>query len=126
MIVDIDFNRVLGTLERSEPCTAGFVKAKNVSPWERLFATERGEITDETFAEALCHDMALPLSYEQFSHGWQAVFVAMRPKVIDIMQKLRAGHRVVVLSNTNRLQHDVLAGRIPPKSVRLLTIFTFP
>lgn len=48
--------------------------------------------------------MALPLSYEQFSHGWQAVFVALRPEVIDIMHKLREqGHRVVVLSNTNRL-----------------------
>ncbi|MCZ5640454.1 hypothetical protein O5511_12865 [Escherichia coli] len=48
--------------------------------------------------------MALPLSYEQFSHGWQAVFVALRPEVIAIMHKLREqGHRVVVLSNTNRL-----------------------
>lgn len=48
--------------------------------------------------------MALPLSYEQFSTGWQAVFVALRPDVIDIMHKLRAkGDRVVVLSNTNRL-----------------------
>ncbi len=43
--------------------------------------------------------MALPLSYEQFSHGWQAVFVALRPEVIAIMHKLREqGHRVVVLS----------------------------
>jgi putative hydrolase of the HAD superfamily len=48
--------------------------------------------------------MDLSLSYEQFSHGWQAVFVAIRPEVIDIMHKLREqGHRVVVLSNTNRL-----------------------
>lgn len=48
--------------------------------------------------------MALPLSYEQFSHGWQAVFVELRPEVIAIMHKLREqGHRVVVLSNTNRL-----------------------
>jgi putative hydrolase of the HAD superfamily len=65
---------------------------------------ERGEISDEAFAEKLCHEMALPLSYEQFSHGWQAVFVALRPEVIAIMQALRdQGHRVVVLSNTNRL-----------------------
>jgi hypothetical protein len=28
---------------------------------------ERGEISDEAFAEKLCHEMALPLSYEQFS-----------------------------------------------------------
>lgn len=48
--------------------------------------------------------MGLSLSFEQFAEGWQAVFVALRPEVISIMQKLRAeGHRVVVLSNTNRL-----------------------
>ena len=25
------------------------------------------------------HEMNMPLSYEQFTHGWQAVFVALRP-----------------------------------------------
>ena len=89
---------------------------------EAFHQHERGEISDEAFAEALCHEMALPLSYEQFSHGWQAVFVALRPEVIAIMHKLREqGHRVVVLSNTNAC--------IPPsgrkntrKFVMLLTI----
>jgi putative hydrolase of the HAD superfamily len=33
--------------------------------------------------------MNMSLSYEQFAHGWQAVFVALRPEVISIMQKLR-------------------------------------
>ena len=48
--------------------------------------------------------MELPLSYEQFAHGWQAIFVGLRPEVIDIMKNLREqGHRVVVLSNTNAL-----------------------
>ncbi|MGU0042746.1 HAD family hydrolase [Escherichia coli] len=66
--------------------------------------------------------MALPLSYEQFSHGWQAVFVALRPEVIAIMHKLREqGHRVVVLSNTNRL-HTTFWPEEYPEFVMLLTI----
>ena len=89
---------------------------------EAFHQHERGEISDEAFAEALCHEMALPLSYEQFSHGWQAVFVALRPEVIAIMHKLREqGHRVVVLSNTNRL-HTPSGRRNTRKSVMLLTI----
>jgi putative hydrolase of the HAD superfamily len=65
---------------------------------------ERGEISDEDFAGKLCDEMGIALSFEQFATGWQAVFVALRPEVIDIMQRLRnEGHRVVVLSNTNRL-----------------------
>jgi putative hydrolase of the HAD superfamily len=88
-----DFSRVpLATLKQ------------NFAMSDTFHQHERGEISDEEFAERFCHELDLPLSYEQFSHGWQAVFVAIRPEVIDIMQKLRdRGHRVVVLSNTNRL-----------------------
>lgn len=103
VIVDIDFNRVLGTWSDLSRVPLASLK-QSFTMGEAFHQHERGEITDEAFAEAICHDMALPLSYEQFSHGWQAVFVALRPEVIDVMQKLREqGHRVVVLSNTNRL-----------------------
>ena len=103
VIVDIDFNRVLGAWSDLTRIPLATLK-QHFTMGEAFHQHERGEITDEAFAEALCHDMALPLSYEQFSHGWQAVFVSLRPEVIAIMQKLREqGHRVVVLSNTNRL-----------------------
>ncbi|MDA5472099.1 glucose-1-phosphatase [Yersinia kristensenii] len=103
VIVDIDFKRVLGVWSKlssvplatlSERFTMGDVFQQH----------ERGEINDEDFARQLSDEMGLSLSFEQFAEGWQAVFVALRPEVIAIMQKLRAeGHRVVVLSNTNRL-----------------------
>ncbi len=103
VIVDIDFNRVLGAWSDLTRIPLATLK-KSFHMGEAFHQHERGEISDEAFAEALCHEMALPLSYEQLSHGWQAVFVALRPEVIAIMHKLREqGHRVVVLSNTNRL-----------------------
>jgi len=103
VIVDIDFNRVLGAWSDFSRVPLATLK-QNFVMGEAFHRHERGEISDEEFAKALCEEMALPLSYEQFSTGWQAVFVALRPEVIDIMHKLREqGHRVVVLSNTNRL-----------------------
>ncbi|UXY10892.1 glucose-1-phosphatase [Kosakonia sp. ML.JS2a] len=103
VIVDIDFNRVLGAWSDFSRVPLATLK-QSFSMGETFHQHERGEISDEHFAKAMCEEMALPLSYEQFSTGWQAVFVALRPEVIDIMHKLRAqGHRVVVLSNTNRL-----------------------
>ena len=93
VIVDIDFNRVLGTWSDLSRVPLASLK-QSFTMGEAFHQHERGEITDEAFAEALCHEMDLSLSYEQFSHGWQAVFVALRPE---------QGHRVVVLSNTNRL-----------------------
>ncbi len=103
VIVDIDFNRVLGTWSDLSRVPLASLK-QSFTMGDAFQQHERGEITDEAFADAICHELALPLSYEQFSHGWQAVFVALRPEVIAVMQKLREqGHRVVVLSNTNRL-----------------------
>ena len=103
VIVDIDFNRVLGAWSDFSRVPLATLK-QNFAMGETFHQHERGEIDDEEFAERFCQEMDLPLSYEQFSHGWQAVFVAIRPEAIDIMHKLRKqGHRVVVLSNTNRL-----------------------
>lgn len=121
VIVDIDFNRVLGAWSDLTRIPLASLK-KSFHMGEAFHQHERGEISDEAFAEALCHEMALPLSYEQFSHGWQAVFVALRPEVIAIMHKLREqGHRVVVLSNTNRL-HTTFWPEEYPEIVMLLTI----
>lgn len=103
VIVDIDFNRVFGAWSDFSRVPLATLK-QSFSMGEPFHQHERGEISDEDFAKALCEEMELPLSYEQFSTGWQAIFVALRPEVIAIMRKLREqGHRVVVLSNTNRL-----------------------
>ncbi|MCU6676452.1 glucose-1-phosphatase [Leclercia tamurae] len=103
VIVDIDFNRVLGSWSDFSRVPLATLK-QSFTMGDAFHQHERGEISDEQFAEKLCHEMELPLSYEQFSHGWQAIFVGIRPEVIAIMHKLREqGHRVVVLSNTNRL-----------------------
>ncbi|MBK4714349.1 MULTISPECIES: glucose-1-phosphatase [Tenebrionibacter/Tenebrionicola group] len=103
VIIDIDFGRVLGVWSDYTRVPLANLQ-KSFVPGEAFERHERGEISDEDFAAALCQELALPLSYEQFAAGWQAVFVGLRPEVIEIMHNLRAqGNRVVVLSNTNRL-----------------------
>ncbi|MFV8798951.1 glucose-1-phosphatase [Yersinia sp. LJYL362] len=103
VIVDIDFKRVLGVWSKLSSVPLATL-SERFTMGEVFQQHERGEISDEDFARQLSDEMGLSLSFEQFAEGWQAVFVALRPEVITIMQKLRAeGHRVVVLSNTNRL-----------------------
>ena len=117
VIVDIDFNRVLGTWSDLTRIPLATLK-QHFTMGEAFHQHERGEISDEDFAAAMCHEMNMPLSYEQFSHGWQAVFVALRPEVTAIMQKLREqGHRVVVLSNTNRLHTTFWPDEYPEISI---------
>ncbi|EKN6354532.1 glucose-1-phosphatase [Yersinia enterocolitica] len=103
VIVDIDFKRVLGVWSKLSSVPLATL-SERFTMGEVFQQHERGEINDEDFARQLSDEMGLSLSFEQFAEGWQAVFVALRPEVISIMQKLRAeGHRVVVLSNTNHL-----------------------
>ncbi|MFS2225326.1 glucose-1-phosphatase [Pantoea sp. B65] len=103
VIVDIDFNRVLGVWSDLGRVPLATLKSR-FRMGENFEQHERGEISDERFAAVLCNELDIALSYEQFTTGWQAVFIDVRPEVIARMHALRAqGDRVVILSNTNRL-----------------------
>lgn len=106
VIIDIDFKRVLGVWSHLSGTPLATL-TERFKMGEVFQQHERGEISDEQFAADLCNEMGIALSFEQFSAGWHAVFVGLRPEIISLFQKLREeGHRVVVLSNTNRLHLD--------------------
>jgi putative hydrolase of the HAD superfamily len=113
VIVDIDFNRVMGVWsDYSRVPLANLQKSFVIG--DAFHRHERGQISDEEFAAAVCREMGMALSFDQFAAGWQAVFVALRPEVIAVMKQLREkGHRVVVLSNTNRLHTHFWPGEYP-------------
>ncbi|MEH0832942.1 glucose-1-phosphatase [Pectobacterium cacticida] len=103
VVIDIDFKRVLGVWSHLSRVPLATLQARFVMG-EVFEQHERGEISDEEFSARLCQEMDITLSFEQFTTGWQAIFVGLRPEVIDIMLRLRQeGHRVVILSNTNQL-----------------------
>ena len=113
VIVDIDFNRVMGVWSDYSRVPLANLQ-KSFVMGEAFKRHERGQISDEEFAQAVCDEMGMALSFDQFSAGWQAIFVGLRPDVIAIMNKLREqGHRVVVLSNTNRLHTYFWPGEYP-------------
>lgn len=106
VIVDIDFKRVLGVWSNFSGMPLATL-TERFQMGEVFQQHERGDISDEEFAARLCAEMGIALSFEQFEMGWQAVFVGLRPEVIEQMKKLRSmGNRVVVLSNTNRLHSN--------------------
>ncbi len=103
VIVDVDFKRVLGVWSNLSG-TPLAVLSERFTMGEVFQKHECGLISDEDFAHSFSAELGIALSFEQFSAGWQAIFVGLRPEVIEIMKRLRQeGHRVVVLSNTNRL-----------------------
>ncbi|WP_345827684.1 glucose-1-phosphatase [Pantoea sp. BRR-3P] len=106
VIVDIDFNRVLGVWSDLGRVPLATLQSRFRMD-EAFEKHERGEISDSEFAARICDQLDIALSYPQFTAGWQAVFVGVRPETLAIMNKLRAnGERVVILSNTNQLHFE--------------------
>lgn len=113
VIVDIDFNRVLGVWSDLGRVPLAMLQSRFRMD-EAFEQHERGEISDQHFAALLCEQLDVALSYEQFATGWQAVFIDVRPDTLAVMNKLRAdGHRVVILSNTNRLHYEFWPTQYP-------------
>ncbi|MCU5773481.1 glucose-1-phosphatase [Erwiniaceae bacterium BAC15a-03b] len=113
VIVDIDFNRVLGVWSDLGRVPLATLQSR-FRMGDNFEQHERGEISDEHFAANLCEELDIALSYEQFAAGWQAVFIDVRPEVIAVMHQLREqGHRVVILSNTNQLHCSYWPSQYP-------------
>ncbi|MBE8596052.1 glucose-1-phosphatase [Xenorhabdus sp. BG5] len=113
VIIDIDFKRVLAVWSNLSGTPLATLTPK-FSQGETLEKHERGQISDTEFAEMMCDEMEVSLSFEQFAEGWNTIFIDVRQEVIELMNKLRAkGHRVVVLSNTNRLHLDYWSVHYP-------------
>lgn len=113
VVIDIDFGRVLGVWSKLSGVPLARLK-KQFEMGEAFEQHERGDISDEVFAAKICGELGIALSFEQFTAGWQAVFVGVRPEVITLIRDLRArGHRVVILSNTNRLHCDFWPSQYP-------------
>ncbi|MDX7986160.1 glucose-1-phosphatase [Xenorhabdus sp. 12] len=106
VIIDIDFKRALAVWSNLSGTPLATLSTK-FSLGELFEKHECGQISDADFAEMMCDELDVSLSFEQFTEGWNAIFIDVRQDVIEIMNKLRAQeHRVVVLSNTNHLHFE--------------------
>lgn len=113
VIVEIDFQRALGVWSNFSRVPLATLQQR-FQMGALVEQHERGEITDETFAQGLCDELGIALGFEQFVAGWQAIFVKVYPQIITLMHQLRSeGHRVVVLSNTNRLHCSYWPSQYP-------------
>lgn len=103
VIVDIDFNWVLGVWS-DLICILLVMLKQYFIMGEVFYQYECGEFSDEDFVVVMCYEMNMFFSYEQFVYGWQVVFVVLCLEVIIIMYKFCVqGYWVVVFFNINCL-----------------------
>ena len=70
VVVDIDFNRVLGVWSDLGRVPLATLTSR-FQMGDNFALHERGEIGDEEFAARLCAELDVALSYQQFVAGWQ-------------------------------------------------------
>ena len=95
VIIDIDFKRVLSVWSNLSGKPLSELSSDFIHG-ETFKQHECGKISDVEFAEAINDQLDMSLSFDEFAEGWQAIMNRLREQ----------GHRVVVLSNTNRLHQD--------------------
>ena len=113
VIVNLDFTRALGVWSNLSGSPLAHVQ-QHFQLGSQVERHERGEISDEQFAQALCDELEVNLSYPQFISGWQSIFTGVNHPVLSVIKRLRdEGHRVVILSNTNQIHTEFLAEQYP-------------
>lgn len=113
VVVNLDYTRALGVWSNLSGAPLAHLQ-QHFQADNALDRYERGEIDDRQFAELMCAELQINLSYPQFVSGWLAVFTRIEQPVVEQIQRLRAdGRRVVILSNMNNLHRQYLARSYP-------------
>jgi len=75
-------------------------------------AFERGNLNPEEFFEAVRKQLNLTISFERFAPIWNEIFTPL-PGMEQLVNILKATHRVGLLSNTNKLHFEYVANTYP-------------
>jgi len=81
-----------------------------------LLPFELGQISPEAYYEGLKGRLRLSWTYEQFVRAWNDIFLENRD-VTRLMERLRARHKLMALSNTNSLHLTYIKGAFPSLGV---------
>lgn len=105
VIVDLDPQAVIREFSRITDGKGSDLRELIVgSPY--LYRYETGQVTDQEFVHEINQLFGTRISFEEFRHAWNLMIKAISPRRLELMQKLMATHRVLILSNTNAM-HEV-------------------
>jgi putative hydrolase of the HAD superfamily len=91
---------------------------------ELVRSFDRGDITPAEFKDRVCSALGLSLGYGQFYDIFNDVFT-LNPPALDIARRLRAaGHKLVLLSNTDPERAGFIRRRFPETQIFDVTILS--
>jgi len=101
VLVHLDWDSICGPLARLSGWGIDSVRAE-VENGAIAFEFMDGSIGPEDFHRSLCNELGIVIAYDDFVAIWNALLGA-NASMIPLVERLRAGHRLVLASNTNRI-----------------------
>ncbi len=112
VIVPFDFDNALKILESVGDFSSLEVKEKIFASKEVLLF-EKGEIAPEEFFEFLKNLLNLRMNFDEFVQAWNSIFSSEPIVSEDLIEKLAAKYRLVVLSDTNKIHFEFIKEKFP-------------
>lgn len=105
VLIDLDFDNCLNAFRK-----AGFPHIEQLAGQFQengLFAQfERGEITPESFRDAIRHEAGQTLSDRKIDDMWNLMLLSIPREKLDLLLELRSRYMVYLLSNTNQIHWE--------------------
>lgn len=105
VIVDLDTQAVVKEFNRLTDGRGKDLKELLIgSPY--LFQYETGQIEDQSFIDAICGLFETKITYADFYYAWNLMIKDISVKRLELMKQLKKTHKVLVLSNTNKMHEE--------------------
>ncbi len=105
VIVDLDTNAVISAFKKlTEPQRIDFKTFLIDS--SALYDYETGVITKSQFVDQMNQEMGTLISLGDFENAWNLMIKTVPLARLELMERLKKTHRVLILSNTNCMHED--------------------
>ena len=106
VVIDIDFNRVFTHWAHAAAVPAAVLKSR-FSFDAAYEAHETGQISGREYFDTLRKTLGIELTDEQFTDGWNQVFVGEMPGVNGLLQQAKQLLPLYAFTNSNNIHQEV-------------------
>lgn len=105
VIVDLDPQAVVDEFSRLTQADGKEVRDLIVQS-NHLYDYETGKLSNQEFADAVNELFNTNVSYEDFENAWNLMIKGISEQRLLLLENLMKTHRVLILSNTNKMHED--------------------
>jgi putative hydrolase of the HAD superfamily len=105
VIISLDFDAVIGGFVECSTKSKEEIQGL-ISDSEILHHYETGKTPNEVFIQACKDVLELDMNDQEFIEIWNRMLLDIPVEKVNILQRLKKSHQVLILSNTNSLHMD--------------------